>query len=151
MNPQQLKAFLIGCWQLRSYTLFDVEQGTERQPLGGFPLGRLIYSHDGHMSVQIMQADDRRAHPLVAGSAGIVAGLLAYAGSFETRPEAIVSHFPHVGNYLPWLGGELSRKVCRQSPDEMELVTTEPLNEAGTSYIGRIRWLRASALASLAR
>jgi len=149
MNPEELKAFLLGGWQLRSYVLSNVVDGSVRHPLGRFPLGRLVYTADDQMGVQIMDCRPSTDPTGPAESVGVVGGYLAYSGTYQTQPGAIVRHFPVVSNYGNWVGSELNRRVQRQSFDEMELVTSQPVVEHGARFMGLIQWRRASAFPSL--
>jgi hypothetical protein len=66
---QTLRERVLGAWELVTFTARDTGTGEERHPLGAAPRGLILYTDDGHMSVQLAESDMR--------------GYVAYGGRFS--------------------------------------------------------------------
>jgi Lipocalin-like domain len=51
MSEKALRERLVGAWTLTSYVLRDIKTGGEDRPFGERPLGYILYTPDGYMSV----------------------------------------------------------------------------------------------------
>lgn len=100
-------ADLVGVWSLVSWRQFRGDQVV--LPMGESPLGRLIYTSDGWLSVNIMRRE--RPHMVtgdfvdgsIAEKATAFEGYLGYTGRYEVRGEEIV-HRIDCASYPNWVG-----------------------------------------------
>ena len=79
---------LTGTWSLESWSLVYEDGRPSEYPLGRDAVGRIMYTHDGHISAQVMRAGRK---PLSDTSDRAKAqawdDCFAYAGRFEVRDE----------------------------------------------------------------
>ncbi|MFJ8933008.1 lipocalin-like domain-containing protein [Streptomyces sp. NPDC102364] len=91
---------LIGAWRLVSFEELDDDTGaTSEGPLGAGPCGRLIYTRDGHVSVNMMRGADPGPVPY-----------MGYAGTWRLDGSRVV-HRIEVTARPDWVGTEQSRKA----------------------------------------
>jgi hypothetical protein len=149
MTHTKLRDELVGTWELKSYNLRDGPYGQVVYPFGEDATGLLIYSADGYMSVQLMQAN----RPLfdrpdtdggtAAQAAAAASGYLAYSGPFDVdestgtlRHEATISLLPN------WLDRPLLRRSTLQG-NQLTLTGTSTAADGGT-IVASLVWTRAS-------
>ena len=91
---------LIGAWRLRSMS------GPDGKPITtGSPIGMLIYTRDGHMSVQLMYPDSTVTNDYVLN------GYEASFGSFDVNPSAhTVTHHVRGSVTRGLVGKDLTRR-----------------------------------------
>jgi hypothetical protein len=138
VTAEDLRAALIGTWRLVSYVARSVPASEIVHPYGTEPDGVIVYTPEGHVSVQIM----RRDRPAFAASAldqgrpeelAVAAlGYIAYAGRFHVPDEHTVVHDVTVSLFPNWVGGVQRRTV---DIDGRAL----RLSPAGRSVIGGTR------------
>lgn len=117
---------LIGGWKLLSFAFLD-EAGEAFLPIGENPVGQVLFTADGHMSLCF--ADPARPafadNDLFAGSvdelAAAAAGAVAFGGPCRTEDGAVIvdvgfSLFPN------WVGG-VQRRLYEVDGDQLTLKT----------------------------
>jgi len=124
-SPQSTASF-IGTWRLVSYLVIELS-GRTYPYWDDHPIGRLVYTADGHMSAQVYDArrsplgvDPESAsaesvRPLYVGSA-------AYFGTYSV--DTATHRVTHVveGSWLPdWIGRHLERSYRFVGDDQLEL------------------------------
>jgi hypothetical protein len=149
MSEKSLTEQLEGAWTLRSCVERDIGMGIESHPLGERPLGLILYTRDGYMSVQ-MQRPERpafaaanllRATPEEYAAAGST--YIAYSGRFfvdEVKKslfhDVAVSFFPN------WVGQRQVRLV-ELNGEHLQLCTDGPLRLNGVLKTVTLSWRRA--------
>ena len=138
---------LLGAWELVSYRL-EFETGRVVEPLGEDPVGLIVYTPQGRVSVNIMRAGRAPwASPNPAAAtdsemAQAAAGYIAYAGSFTVDERAsVVEHQVDVSLFPNWIGGAQQR-FAELSGDELVLAAPLVSTATGTSLTARLRWRR---------
>jgi hypothetical protein len=114
----RLRAKLPGVWLLASFEVRPEGSDEVRYPFGREPVGTLMYSDEGYMSVQIM-ASDRLQYPggTAAAPDGEVTaaarGYVAYSGPFDVTDASTIVHRPNMSLRPSAVGNALVRKaVC---------------------------------------
>lgn len=128
--PSSTRDRMVGSWQLTQRTVTRGAGEVVQDPiLGAQPIGRLFYSADGHVSLQMMRQDRASAlttpqDPAQASNARIVTGYDSYFGTF-TIDEAAATVTHHIeGSLFPEdLGKEFTRRF-RLEGDRFELSFT---------------------------
>lgn len=132
-ESQGLRKKLEGSWRLRAYKLQAQGPLTyTTYPLGQDAAGRLLYSPDGYMSVQIMRPgcasfETRNPHwGTVKENSRATAHYMAYTGRYEVTMNSdgqmLVTHFLDLSLYPNWLETTQAR-VCNLEGD---ILTLEP-------------------------
>ncbi len=104
---------LLGVWTLVSWTQRRGE--AILLPMGEAPVGSIVYTADGHVSVSIMRSGrpPMRSGDFVTASAAEKAaafeGYLGYAGRYELRGDEIVHHIA-TASYPNWVGDAQVRR-----------------------------------------
>lgn len=140
---------LVGAWELVSY---EARRNNEEQtvhPLGDDASGYVMYTPDGHVSVQIMRSG--RSSYQVAGPgegtaaelAEAAAGYLAYSGSYRVIDNSVVVHEIDVSLLPNWVGASLRRKVTLDGR-RLELITITPILIDGSPHTAVLAWDRVS-------
>ena len=136
MNVEQL----IGTWRLRSWKSFAGD-GSEIDQLGQDPVGYIIYTGDGYVSVDMMAAHRKRE-----GSGDTPESLstyLAYAGPFEVLADQdTVIHHVEVCSIPGWVGTDQVRFAKREG-DRLTL-SFEPMIIQGVERRGELVWERVA-------
>ncbi|WP_405937247.1 lipocalin-like domain-containing protein [Streptomyces sp. NBC_00726] len=89
---------LVGVWRLVAFHELDDADGRGEGPLGEAPRGRLVYTENGHVSVNMMRT---------AGEAGGTR-YMGYAGTWRLTGGQVV-HRIEVTPRPDWVGTEQSR------------------------------------------
>lgn len=106
----ELRRQLVGAWRLVSWQLID-DDGSIDHPLGSDAIGQLMYTESGHVSAQLVRAnqapfasdDWQRASP--AEMVAAWPGYFGYFGTFSVDPErGVVTHHVQAG-WFPNLAG----------------------------------------------
>ncbi|MBV9573409.1 MAG: lipocalin-like domain-containing protein [Acidobacteriales bacterium] len=112
---------LIGAWRLA----WLEEQGTDGKTARVERTGTLLYTPDGHMSVQIMAPKgqaDAPSNPVQYGEGGYE----AYFGTFEVNEEAkTVTHHVQGALVRSLIGKDLTR-MYRMSGNQLVLTSSRP-------------------------
>jgi hypothetical protein len=143
---------LVGTWYLVDFVerTTNGNLGPVERPFGPNPSGILIYTADGHVSVQLMKLD----RPLFASGYWLegtpeeffdeATGYLAYAGTFDVDEQTeTVTHHMAVALFPNWAGGKQERKVVLQG-DELTLKTGEYNSPSGGRLLAELTWSRGS-------
>ena len=151
---ESLRERLVGAWELIDAVEEPVDGSPPRYPMGEHPTGLIVYTPDGHMSVQIMQAGHAAAGTgdpygrTAEEFAAEARTYFAYAGSFETDERAgVVTHEVRMSLYPGWVG-QGQRRAVRLAGDVLELASAEPSPSAGVLVRTRLRWRRAGGPAA---
>jgi hypothetical protein len=140
---------LIGAWRLVDVVKESVAGSPAGRPHGDRPVGLILYTHDGFMSVQIMDPD--RPSSVSADWSSLTPdeyadearGYFAYAGSYEVDEErGTVAHSVDVSLFPGWVGGGQVR-VARFDGDVLVLSGASPEMSGGRLVTTRLRWGRA--------
>jgi lipocalin-like protein len=135
----------VGTWRLESLSLTE-EDGTISYPMGEDPVGYIIYSGDGFMSVGFMRV----------GRAGFASGdsgqatdeekiaaaesHMAYCGRYEVLEDRVVHHI-EVSSFPNWAGTSQERFFCFEG--NRLILTTPPDRVYGKTQTARVVWHRA--------
>jgi hypothetical protein len=140
---------LVGSWELVSYVLTDPESGgAVDHPLGEDARGLIIYTDDGHMSVQIGAS---RRPPYTDGDihggtteerARAAHGYLAYAGTYAVIDDSIVEHHVTYSLAPNWEATTVARRATIDLEQRLHLELVELLVVAGKERGGVLIWKR---------
>ncbi|WP_211274029.1 lipocalin-like domain-containing protein [Neoasaia chiangmaiensis] len=144
-----LRDRLIGSWMLKSYVETDVKTGARHHPLGQSPLGIILYTPDGYMSVQL-QARDRDpflTDDMYRGTAAeyFAAGrsYLAYSGRFFIdEGKGRLSHEMAVSLFPNWFG-QTQIRLVELRDNRLHLATDGPQRFNGALKTADLVWMRA--------
>ena len=146
MSSSDLARRLVGTWWLRAYEAQDAA-GTVRHPLGQDPIGCLVYSSDGCVSVQIARPNRARfptgdvSSASVAQLAAAADGYLAYAGTYNVDEEAMtVTHHVRVSLVPNWIGTSQRREVDMDG--DVLVLIGGPVRVGGVRQVPRLTWRR---------
>jgi hypothetical protein len=133
-----MKRDIAGVWRLETWRKHG-DDGTLRYPFGEKPLGTLIYTPDGYMAVQMLEAQratldtDDALGGTTDERAAAYSSCLAYFGRYEVQGESVIHHVE--GSLFPnWSMTTQDRPfVCKgeelslQVKDENGRITNEIL------------------------
>lgn len=135
---------IIGTWKLVSC---ETRTSDDRifQPLGTNPVGYLVYTDNGFMSVAIMKSDRLRFQ--VGDIAGATPeekiaaadSFISYCGSYKLEAQKVVHHV-HVSFFPNWVGIDQVRFVELMG-DRLTL-STPPIPVYGVEQVGYLVWER---------
>jgi hypothetical protein len=137
---------IVGTWSLLSFELIG-DTGETYYPYGKAPVGLIIYSRDGFMSVNIMSSG-RRSFSAIAfgGIAGTseekIAAFdtcLSYSGRYEIILERVV-HRIEVSLFPNWVGTSLERGATVH--DDTLQLSAGPVAFEGRTRTLKITWKR---------
>ena len=136
---------LVGAWKLVGYECKAGERELD-SPLGPDPVGYIVYTADGHMSVQIAAAQRPRfaSEDLLGGTPeekGAAADTyIAYCGTYELFDDRVVHHVEQ--SFFPNRVGTAQTRYYKLEGGRIEL-TTPPILIDGEEQVCRISWERA--------
>lgn len=138
---------LVGTWMLES-CIGSSSSGEERLSYGPNPVGQLIYTSDGYMSV-VMSRHNRpkfASTDLVGGTTEELKrafeGLEAYAGPYEVNAEnGTVTHHLAVCRYPNWESSSQLRHFVLSG--DLLLLSTLPMVARGQDWVYTLTWRRA--------
>ncbi len=149
-----LRERLIGAWELIDVVEEPVDGSPLRHPLGEHPCGLIVYTADGHMSVQIMQEGHAgRAADDPYGRTGDdyareARTYFAYAGTYKVdEVRGVVTHGVRLSLFPGWVGQDQER-VAQLDGVVLQLSGVEPSLSAGLLVRTRLRWRRAGGPAA---
>jgi len=108
---------LLGTWRLRSFQLIDEKIGIQ-DALGPNPIGYLVYTAEGTMSVQMMSAkrelipENDLSEASLQEKANLVDTFRSYAGTYRIEGDKVI-HCVQVGLVSNWVGTEMIRNFER--------------------------------------
>ena len=137
---------LVGTWTLLSFKAKS-SAGDERHPHGTNPVGQLVYTAEGYMSVVMSRSNRPKfaSADLVGGTPEEVRqafeGLEAYAGTYEVdAARGTVTHHLAVCRYPNWEGQSQLRHF-ELSGDHLVL-STPPMTARGAQWVYTLVWQR---------
>lgn len=135
---------LEGTWSLVTWRRVAAD-GTVTHPFGEEATGALTYTGDGRMAV-VMTAGGRARmdgdDPLggeVEQRAALYSTCLAYVGSYEQEPDAVVHHLEE-SLFPNWSGTEQRRSVTWQDRDLV--LRTPPMTGPAAGTVNELVWRR---------
>ena len=148
---ENLRDRLIGAWKLVDIVEEPVDGSAPRRPMGERPIGLILYTPDGYMSVQIMHRD--RAVPASPDSADLTPEeyrqeamtYFAYSGPFHVDEEkGALTHSMSVSLFPGWVG-QTQARVVEIDGGSLRLSTAAPWLSHGKLVMTHLRWRRAGA------
>jgi Lipocalin-like domain len=147
---EKLKDQLLGTGRLISYVEVPADGSAKRYPMGPHPDGIILYTSDGYMSLQVMNADGREvaSSDWAVGTDGELAEYarshFTYFGRFEVDEAGrIVRHSADVSLLPAWVGATQVR-AAKIEGDRPHLSTISPISSAGARVIAKLVWERAA-------
>ena len=134
---------LVGTWRLAGCVRRS--RGRTEHPFGEQPVGLLLYTQDGRMSVHLAFGDREPLSSLdlaelpEAEAALAFRTYLGYAGRYRIRGDTVV-HSVEVSSIPDWVGTELVRRVSTSG--EMLVLRTPEERTAEGSVVWELQWLR---------
>jgi hypothetical protein len=135
---------LIGIWRLQSFKITDQEDRTI-DVLGPHPVGYLIYTEDGYMSIQMMSANrpflsqDNLRTTGMEEKARVAETYRGYFGRYTIADNKVIHHV-EVGLIPNWINHELVRFFELQDDTLTLLVPNRIIN--GKQHSVRQVWKR---------
>ncbi len=136
---------LIGTWKLVSYQARG-EDGRVSYPVGQDPVGYIIYTQDGYMSVSIMSADRPRysSTDLLGGTdeekVAAATTYIGYCGRYEFDANRVLHHIEVA--FFPNRTGTSQERFVELAGDRLSLVTP-PMLIKGEERTAYLVWERA--------
>jgi hypothetical protein len=134
---------LVGTWRLAGCVRRS--GGRTEHPFGEQPVGLLLYTQDGRMSVHLAFGDREPLSSLdlaelpEAEAALAFRTYLGYGGRYRIRGDTVV-HSVEVSSIPDWVGTELVRRVSTSG--EMLVLRTPEERTAEGSVVWELQWLR---------
>ena len=138
---------LVGAWRLVSWEDRG-EDGEVSHPYGRDPVGYIMYTPDGYMSVIITTANRPtfQVDDILVGSveerAAAAATCVSYCGSYEVRDGKVIHHV-EASLFPNWVGTAQERFYTFEG-DRLTL-STGPMLMGGSERRAYLTWERASA------
>lgn len=137
---------IVGTWTLVSVTIRSTS-GTEISPFGNNPVGQIIYTHSGEVSIMIMRPDRTifSGGDAMSGTPEEVReafeGFDAYCGSYSVDEEiSTVTHHIEACRFPNWVGTDQLRHFTL-SGNHLEL-TAPPIEGDGQEWTATLVWKR---------
>ena len=134
---------LVGTWRLAGCVRRS--GGRTEHPFGEQPVGLLLYTQDGRMSVHLAFGDREPLSSLdlaelpEAEAALAFRTYLGYGGRYSIRGDTVV-YSVEVSSIPDWVGTELVRRVSTSG--EMLVLRTPEERTAEGSVVWELQWLR---------
>lgn len=134
----------VGTWRLVSYEVRRAD-GRITYPWGRDPVGRLMYSEDGYVSVAMMSANRPHfvAKDVKRGSveekAAAVDTYISYCGRYEVQGDAIIHHV-EICLFPNWVGADQKRNF-EFDGDRLSLSAALPSGD-GVQKTAHLIWER---------
>ena len=117
-------ALLVGTWRLTA--IYDeFEDGRRRETWGANPVGLMIYTANGIVSVQQM-AGDRQPRPNTVPT-DPVGPLVTYYGTYTVEGRVVVARMTQ-SSWPQWSGATFRRTIQELTPTRMRIVT-DPIRD----------------------
>jgi len=136
---------LVGTWRLLSCELRTAD-GRVSYPFGRDPVGYIMYSEDGYMSVAFMSANRPRfaVGDILGGTTEekVTAAetYISYCGKYEIQGNKVIHHI-EVSLFPNWIGVDQER-IFEFEGDRLSL-STPPLLVGGMEQSAYLIWERA--------
>ena len=137
---------LVGVWKLVS-AVWNCSDGTVNYPFDEKPVGRLIYTKNGHMFATVMDShrtrfasgDFRQGTPEEIKKA--YEGCIFYYGTYEVKEEeGVVIHHVEHSSFPNWDGGD-QRRYFEFLGDQLK-IWHDPILVEGIEITGTLIWER---------
>ena len=138
--------FLVGTWRLISYET-RLENGQIIYLFGQNPIGYLMYSEDGYMSVNIMKANRRSFSSedftkiTQEEKVATVETFFAYSGKYEILADKVI-HYPEISMIPNWIGVKQER-IFQMMGNKLSL-NVPPAKLGDTLAASNLVWERVS-------
>lgn len=132
----------VGTWRLESFELRKAN-GQVNYPFGLQPLGYIMYTRNGYMSVSFMSADRLRfasADPqggTAIEKASVMESFISYCGKYEVK-ESTVLHHIEVSAFPNWIG-EVQERSFEFEGSRLKL-STLPFVREGVEQTAHLVW-----------
>jgi hypothetical protein len=143
-----LSESILGAWELVS-CVGESRDGGSFFPYGEKPVGKLIYTEDGHLAVVLMNSQrtffssEDISKTTIEETAAAFNTFDAYAGRWNLDPETgRIEHTIECGRIPNWVGKTHTR--FSSVKDEELTLSTEEFSMAGKTWQVHVRWRRAS-------
>ena len=137
MNPD-----ISGTWHLTSFEQININTKQKSYPLGKNPVGLLIYTDDGNMSVNMMSSDRKRfsKNDIMSGKDDEIISAYKTYNSYSGKYEIINNKIIHkilVASFPNYVGTEQVRYFRLEDKNTLILETPEILvdNDIQVAYI----------------
>lgn len=134
----------IGTWRLLSYEVRS-STGETRYPWGQDPVGLLMYSDDGYVSVAMMSADRPgfSAKDIKKGTIeekmAAVDTYISYSGRYEILKDTVIHHV-EVSLFPNWVGNDQIRTY--EFDGNRLRLSTEPIVAGEKKWTSHLVWER---------
>ena len=133
----------VGTWRLLSYEVRRAD-GEIVYPWGQDPIGLLIYSEDGYMSVAMMSANRTRfvtndvKRSTIEEKAAAVNTYISYSGRYDIQGDTVIHHV-EVCLFPNWVGNDQKRTY---KFDDNRLTLSTPLPGGNIQRSAHLVWER---------
>ena len=145
--PASLREYLLGTWELESYTVIAEDGSLAAGPFGAEATGLLIYAPDGFMSAFLRPAARRLfasgdVFSPTSDELAEASRIVAYSGRDHIDEVAgTVTHAVALSFFPNWIGQDQVRRIER-SPSRLILMPNKPLQSDGKMTWPRLGWVR---------
>ncbi len=143
-NTEMTQNPFVGTWRLLSYEVRRAD-GEVRYPWGQDPVGLLMYSEEGYVSVAMMSANRPRfaAKDIKRGTieekVAAVDTYISYCGRYEVQGDTVIHHV-EVCLFPNWIGNDQKRTF--EFDGDRLLLSTEPIAVGEMNWTGHLIWER---------
>jgi hypothetical protein len=136
---------IVGAWRLLSFAFTD-EAGEVVYPLGDSPVGGVIFTADGHMSLDFMAggrapfADDDILGGTPDEQAAAARSFVGFGGPYIIEDGAVLIDVKH--SLHPNWAGHAHKRFFQVSGDSLSLRTPQPIHLQGKLRSGEARFER---------
>ena len=136
---------IVGAWRLVSFAFTD-EAGEVAYPLGNRPLGGVLFTADGHMSLNFMAGGRPAfaADDILGGTpeelAAAARTFVAFGGPYTLEEGAVLIDVKY--SLHPNWTGHVHKRLFEVSGDRLSLSTPEPIRLQGQHRSGEARFER---------
>jgi hypothetical protein len=136
---------IVGAWRLLSFAFTD-EAGEVVYPLGDSPVGGVIFTADGHMSLDFMAGGRApfAADDILGGTpdeqAAAARSFVAFGGPYIIEDGAVLIDVKH--SLHPNWAGHAHKRFFQVSGDSLSLRTPQPIHLQGKLRSGEARFER---------
>ncbi len=121
------KSEIVGAWKLVKYTTVVDKTQQIIYPFGENPIGYLVYTPEGLVSVHIMPANRKMSDSKIQEKLEAAENYGGYVGKYKIL-DNIVVHYPEVCNFLSYVQVAQQREF-KIDKDELFLEYRHPLDE----------------------
>jgi Lipocalin-like domain len=148
-QQKAMKDQLVGTWTLL-LTDYVTADGTHVPGFGPNPSGSVIFSPDGHYSLQIMRASlpkfasNNREKGTPEENKAVAAGIITHFGTYSVNEADKSLNFRIESSSFPnWSGTLQKRPVTALTDDVLTYTTPNPSGDPSTNVRSELVWRRA--------